>query len=81
MLQHYQIVKRSPKNEISFIKDLESVINGVCNINIFCIAGDFNAKIGSVKNYPKNVGFFGKDTLLDLVIGHNFCPDQFNIQS
>ncbi len=56
--------EKKPEIREKFYKDLDSLINGVSKRNILYVAGDFNAKTGSgYKNYPNNVGFYGKDAL------------------
>ena len=56
--------KKNPEQRVNFYKDLESIINSVSERNILNVTGDFIAKTESgYKNYPRQVGFYGKCTI------------------
>ena len=73
------VSEKNPKQREDFYECLNASIEKVSNRDILIIAGDFNAKTGSLwKEYPENMGKFGKGhgnssgrQLLELCMKHD----------
>ena len=59
--------EKTPSIREEFYDKLDSIVNSISNRDILVIAGDFNAKTGSVfRKYKENMGKFGKGKIMEM---------------